>query len=109
LDSLLAEAGKEVPDDLAPQFHAAQRLLDAHRDPARAEGYLRTYLAQEPEGNEPRLAEAHWRLGQALRSEGRDSPAIEEWRESLRLDPESPAGRDLKSLRTSRSASAVTN
>jgi hypothetical protein len=29
-----------------------------------------------------------------------------EWRESLRLDPEPPASRDLKALRSSRSAAA---
>jgi tetratricopeptide (TPR) repeat protein len=104
LDGILAEAGKEVPDDLAPEYRAAERLLDTHHDPARAERYLRTYLSQEAEGNEPGLAEAHWKLGQALHSEGRDSAAIGEWRESLRLDPESPASRDLKALRGSRSA-----
>jgi hypothetical protein len=106
LDGILAEAGKEVPDDLAPQYRAAKRLLDTRRDPARAERYLRTYLGQEAEGNEPGLAEAHWKLGQALHSEGRDSAAIDEWRESVRLDPESPASRDLKTLRSSRSAAA---
>jgi tetratricopeptide (TPR) repeat protein len=104
LDGILAEAAKEVPDDLTPQYRAAERLLDMHRDPARAERYLRTYLGQEPEGNEPRLAGAHWKLGLALDSEGRDKAAIEEWHESLRLDPESPARHDLKSLRTSRFA-----
>jgi tetratricopeptide (TPR) repeat protein len=106
LEGILAEASKEVPDDLAPQYRAAERLLDRHHDPARAERYLRTYLGQEAEGNEPGAAQAHWKLGQALHSEGRDAAAIEEWRESVRLDPESPASRDLKSLRGSRSAAA---
>jgi tetratricopeptide (TPR) repeat protein len=98
LDSVLREAGKEVPDDLAPQYHAAERLLAAHHDPARAERYLRIYLGQEAEGNEPGLAVAHWKLGQALHAQGRDHAAIEEWQQSLRLDPESPASRDLKSF-----------
>jgi hypothetical protein len=67
------------------------------------------YLGQEAEGNEPGPAEARWKLGQALHSEGRDSAAVEEWRESLRLDPESPASRDLKSIRSSRSPVAGSN
>ena len=46
LDGILAEAGKEVPDDLTPQYRAAERLLDTHHDPARAERYLRTYIGQ---------------------------------------------------------------
>jgi tetratricopeptide (TPR) repeat protein len=106
LDGILQEAGKEVPDDLAPQYRAAERLLAEHHDPARAERYLRTYLRQEAEGNEPGLAVVHWKLGQALHAEGRDQAAIEEWQQSLRLDPKSPASRDLKSLRSSRPAVA---
>ena len=109
LDGVLEEAGKQVPDDLAPQYRAAERLLDTHHDPARAERYLRTYLGQEAEGNEPGPAEAHWKLGQVLHSQGRDRAAIEEWRESLRLDPDSPAGRDLKSLHSSRSLATGSN
>ena len=106
LDSTLQEAVKEIPDDLVPQYRAAERLLAAHHDPARAERYLRTYLGQEAEGNEPGLAAAHWKLGQALHAEGRDPAAIEEWQQSLRLDPESPASRDLKTLRSFRPAAA---
>jgi tetratricopeptide (TPR) repeat protein len=106
LDGILQKAGKEVPDDLAPQYRAAERLLAEHHDPSRAERYLRTYIGQESEGNEPGLAVAHWKLGQALHAEGRDQAAIEEWQQSLRLDPESPASSDLKSLRNSRPAAA---
>jgi tetratricopeptide (TPR) repeat protein len=106
LDGILQEAGKEVPDDLVPQYRAAERLIAEHHDPARAERYLRAYLGQEAEGNEPGLALAHWKLGQAMHAEGRDQAAIEEWHQSLRLDPESPASRDLKSLRSPRPATA---
>lgn len=106
LDGILQEAATEVPDDLTPQYRAAERLLAAHHDPGRVEHYLRTYLGQEAEGNEPGLAVAHWKLGQALHDEGRDRAAIEEWQQSLRLDPESPASRDLKTLRSSHAAAA---
>jgi hypothetical protein len=98
LESILTESVREVPDDLAPYYRAAERLLAAGRDTVRAERYLRVYLAQEAEGNEPHLAEAHWKIGLALEAEGRPSDAAREWTESTRLDPESPAGRDLKRI-----------
>ena len=95
----MAEAAKQVPDDLAPQYRAADRLLAAHRDPSRAERYLRAYLGQEPEGNQPPLAEAHWKLGLALQAAGRNDAAVAEWQQAVRLDPASPASRELNSQR----------
>ncbi len=102
IDTVLMEASKEDPDDLAPYYRAADTLLKTGREPARAEKYLRTYLGQEPEGNEPAAADAHWKLGSALEAMGRQSEAIAEWRESVRLDPNSPAARDLKRQHSSR-------
>ena len=58
LDELLADASHRVPDDLAPYYRAAEHLIVAGRDPRRAERYLRAYLAQEREGNEPTAADA---------------------------------------------------
>jgi len=58
LDAFLADASRAVPDDLAPYYRAAEHLIDAGRDAVRAERYLRAYLAQEPEGNEPTPADA---------------------------------------------------
>jgi tetratricopeptide (TPR) repeat protein len=58
LDSALSTAEKEVPDDLVPYYRAAEALIASKRDLPRAERYLGTYLAAEPEGNEPTLAEA---------------------------------------------------
>lgn len=58
LDPLLEDAAREVPDDLAPFYRAAERIVAGGHDFDRAERYLRAYLAQEPEGNEPTLAEA---------------------------------------------------
>lgn len=68
LDGFLAEARRAVPDDLAPYYRAAEHLRDA----ARAERYLRAYLAQEPEGNEPTEADAA-RLLDRLRTKGAGS------------------------------------
>lgn len=67
LDALLETAGKQVPDDLAPYYRAADRLLASGRDLPRAERYLQKYLSQEPEGNQPTLAEAQSKLTLAAR------------------------------------------
>jgi tetratricopeptide (TPR) repeat protein len=106
LDSTLTVALQEVPDNPAPHYRAAERLVAAGRDPVRAERYLRLYLAQEPEGNQPSLTEARWKLGVALRAQGRVAEALAEFRESVRLDPESKAALELKRTRNSRPAVA---
>jgi Tfp pilus assembly protein PilF len=106
LDSTLTIALLEVPDDPAPHYRAAERLVAAGRDPVRAERYLRLYLAQEPEGNQPSLSEARWMLGMALEAQGRVAEALAELRESARLDPESKAALELKRMRNSRPAIA---
>ncbi len=96
LDALMARATENVPDDLAPYYQAAVRLLAAGGDLARARSYLGKYLSQEPEGNQPTLAEAHWKLGEVLEKLGELPGARQEWREAARLDPESGARADLK-------------
>jgi len=62
LDATLSSAMREVPDDYAPYYRAAEALLATGKDPARAEHYLRIYLGQEPEGNQPSAAEARAKL-----------------------------------------------
>jgi tetratricopeptide (TPR) repeat protein len=106
LDSTLAVALREVTDDPVPHYRAAERLLTAGRDPVRAERYLRVYLAQEPEGNQPSAAEARWKLGLALEAQGRAADALAEFRESMRLDPESKSTQELRRLRIARPAVA---
>jgi hypothetical protein len=66
LDAVLAEAEREVPDDLYPQFRAAELLIAAGHHLDRAERYLRVYLAQEAEGNRPTAAEASRQLEHVL-------------------------------------------
>jgi tetratricopeptide (TPR) repeat protein len=102
LEAILAESAKEVPDDPVPLYRAAEKLLALGQDLPRAERYLRTYLAQPAEGNEPTAAEARWKLGLVLQKEGRTSEAAEQWTESVRLDPESPAAAELKRAHNSR-------
>ena len=108
LDPLLELASRQSPDDLVPYYRAASHLLTGGRDPARAERYLRVYLGQEPEGNEPTAADAHWKLGLALDAQGSTAEAVAEWKESVRLDPASPAARELKHIRPTRTAPAAT-
>jgi tetratricopeptide (TPR) repeat protein len=102
LDLTLAAARREVPDDPVPHYRAAERLVAAGRDPIRAERYLRLYLSQEPEGNQPSASEARWKLGLALRAQGRAADALAEFKESVRLDPESKAVQELRRLRNAR-------
>lgn len=100
LDALLEQAVKSIPDDLSPFFQAGKILLRNGKDNARAEQYFRKYLTQDPEGGQPNLAAAHWRLGQVLEKEGKKPEAIAELETSIRLQPNfEPAKKDLKRLR----------
>jgi tetratricopeptide (TPR) repeat protein len=69
LQALLSQAAAAVPDDPAPWYRAAVRLLNSRRELPRAGQYLRVYLSQEPEGNEPTAAEARSQLALVLQAE----------------------------------------
>ena len=100
LDEILSEAEKKIPDDFGPYYQAGKGLLLANQELPRAESYFRKYLTQEPEGESPNLAAAHWRLGQVLEKENRKADAIAELQTALRLQPDFPeAKKDLKRLR----------
>lgn len=99
LKDLLANAEEKVPDDLSPYFYAGQVLLANKKDPGIAEEYLRKYLTQEPEGESPSRAEAHWRLGQALAQQGKKDEAVQEMKEAVRINPDlKDARKDLEKL-----------
>jgi tetratricopeptide (TPR) repeat protein len=54
---------------------------------------------QEPEGNTPHLAAAHWRLALVLEKEGRKADAIAELQTAVKLKPDfEDARKDLKRL-----------
>ncbi len=76
LDSLLLLASQRVPDDLVPYYRAAECLLKTGRDPIRAERYLRAYLSEESEGNEPTAAEARRKLATVLADAARSGYAL---------------------------------
>jgi tetratricopeptide (TPR) repeat protein len=99
LEALLARAEGAVPDDLTPDYRAAEAILASGRDLPRAEALLRKYLAAEPEGNAPTLADAHWQFGLVLEKQGRRKEAVAEWNSAARLDPDSPAKREIKRMR----------
>jgi tetratricopeptide (TPR) repeat protein len=103
LDSTLGESEKRVPDNLTPYFGAGQVLLAqspvGSKDLSRAERFLRKYLAQEPEGDSPSLAEAHWRLGLVLEKEGRKGEAASEVGAAIGMNPNlEKAKADLKRI-----------
>lgn len=103
LETTVVEASANVPDDLCPYYRAGLAILNDD-DPAvaaltRAEGYFRKYLSADPEGGEPTLAQAHWRLGLVLEKEGRKPEAISELKAALQLNPNLNAARkDLSRL-----------
>jgi len=91
-----------VPDDLGPTYQAGKAILlsgDAGQM-GRAEACFRKYLTQAPEGGEPSLAGAHWRLGLVLEKQGRKDQALAEIKTAVNLDPNlKPAQEDLKRLK----------
>ncbi len=100
LDALLAQAEKANPDDWTPYYAAGRTLIVVGKDFERAERYLRKYLAQEAEGNAPKHAYAHWRLGQMYQKSGKKDQAIVEFETCLRAEPSyEPAKKDLKALK----------
>ncbi len=99
LDAILAQAEKNVPDNLSPFYYAARVLIGKGTELPRAESYLRKYLAQPPEPDAPSLGAAHWRLGNALEKTGRKQDAVREYQQAVQLDPNlEDARKDLKRL-----------
>jgi tetratricopeptide (TPR) repeat protein len=99
LDSVLESSERAVSDDLTPFYQAAKSIFTGNRadELTHAEQYLRLYLSQPPEGNEPSAAAAHWRLGLILEKEGHKVLAREELHQAVSLDPAfEPAKQDLK-------------
>jgi len=99
LEQTLASAEKNVPDDLRPYYEAAQGLLESGRGYAKAEGYVKKYLSQEPEGEEPDSADAHRLLGLLFERERRNAEARSEFHAALKLRRGFKAAKeDLKNL-----------
>ena len=99
LEQTLAASEKDVPDDLRPFYEGAKALLEIGKEFPRAEGYAKKYLSEEPEGEEPDIAEAHRLLGLVFEKEGRKGEARAEIQTALQLRPNFKAAKDdLKRL-----------
>ena len=99
LDPLLAQAAARVPEDLSPYYWAARTLAEHKAEAARAEGYIKRYLTQEPEGRAPTSGEAHWTLGLILELQGRKQEASSELKTAYKMRPDLDAlKRDYKRL-----------
>ena len=97
----LAHAEEAIPDDLSPYVTAARAMLRERVELAKAEFYLRKYLAQtkEPEVGAPAAAGVHRSLALVYESEGRLVDARNALDTALRLKPDFEAARrDLKRL-----------
>jgi tetratricopeptide (TPR) repeat protein len=99
VDTALAQAEKDVPDNLVPYLRIGNYCLGKNAELPRAERYFRKYLTQSPEPGSPTHAYTHWRLGLVMEREGRKPDAIAEWQTAVRLDPKSNAKDDLKRLK----------
>lgn len=91
LDAALADAQRHVPDNLLPYYSAALTLLESNTELARAERYLRQYLARDPEAGAPTRGTAHWKLGLILEKQGRLSDAANELRAAVAQNGNDPA------------------
>ncbi|MDQ6699910.1 MAG: tetratricopeptide repeat protein [Acidobacteriota bacterium] len=101
LDTLVAEAAERNPQDLASYYVAATALLQMGHLYEVAGGYLRKYLAQPPDANEPSLGYAHWKLAAILDKQGRRLEAVAEVERALDEEPSlEGAKKDLKRLRS---------
>ena len=99
LDGLLAAAAQKVPEDLSPYYWAARTLAEHKAEAARAEGYIKRYLASEPEGRAPTVGEARWTLGLVLECAGRKQEAASEIKAAYKLRPDLEGlKRDFKRL-----------
>jgi len=87
LEGVLSAGEKTVPDDLTPYFEAASALLESGVELKRGEVYVRKYLAQEPEGEEPDAAHAHRVLGLILEKLGRSAEALSELETAVQMNP----------------------
>ena len=101
LEAVLSTSERNVPDDPAPYFEAADALLESGVQLERGKTYLHKYLAQEPEGEEPDAAHAHRLLGLILEKQGRSAQAVSELETAVQMNPRFKAAReDLKRVRS---------
>lgn len=85
LDAELAEARRQLPENLAPWYAAGFNLISEKKHLDHAEPLLRAYLAQPPEGFAATHADVHWQLGKLKELLGKPQEAISEYEQALKL------------------------
>lgn len=99
LDQTLAAAEAADPTRRGATYAAARTLVVEGKEPARAEAYLRRYLAVPAEIGWPSHAGARWRLAQVLEKQGKRDAAVAELQVAVREQPDlEGAKKDLKRL-----------
>ena len=93
LDAAFAQAQKAIPGNPLPYYSVGRNLIYENKFLDKAEGFLRTFLSQDPEGAGPDQATAHWRLGQLFEKLGRRPEALKELEMALKLRPEFPSAK----------------
>lgn len=77
------------PSHMPTQYHIGRFAAISGRELDRGEVALKKYLAYLPKGEEPSLGTAHFRLGEIYEKKGQKDLALREFREALRLVPNS--------------------
>jgi tetratricopeptide (TPR) repeat protein len=95
IDQLVAQH----PDNKPAQYHLGRLAAITGQQLARGAAALEAYLQYSPQGSEPGIAAAHWRLGMIREKAGDRSAARAEYEAALKLNPEFAAAREsLKKL-----------
>ena len=100
LDAAIHAAADIGPKDPRLGFYQGVSAVLGKSDPARAEEYLKSYIATTPNRSDwPSHAAAREWLGRLYESEGKTSQAVEQYRASLDLNPNQPeVKQQLKNL-----------
>lgn len=87
-DSAIDAAARVNPNDPRLNFYRGTSLITAGSQPARAEEYLKSYLASTPDRSDwPSHAAAREWLGRLYESQGKRAEAAEQYRAALQLEP----------------------
>ena len=88
MNSAIEAAAQISPNDPRLDFYRGVNLILAGSQPARAEQYLKSYLASTPDRSDwPSHAGAREWLGRLYESQGKPAEAAEQYRAALQLEP----------------------
>jgi len=84
IDELIAKR----PDDMPAQYQLGRLAAITGRQLDRGAAALQGYLGYSPQGREPAIAAAHWRLGMVHEKRGNKAAARTEYEAALQLAPD---------------------